>query len=125
MSSPDPRTPPPGFSPCERRILARLLELTTAAENALAALEPWQVRQKTEVRETVEWGPRYVPSVWFGKISEAKRKRYWRALGRLQSAGLVELIGNPKGTRMESVRFTEAGRAATERIEAATTKAKP
>ena len=115
LSSHTRRPESSGRPPSARGLVLRLLELTEAAEHAVRTVPAWRTWERDRHVEAVEWGPRYRPSVWFGRTTDAERKRLRRCLARLQAFGLVELIGSPGGRRLSNVRFTAAGRAAAER----------
>ena len=55
-----------------------------------------------------DFGPRYVPSEWFGDLVNKQRQAYLRAIGDLERAGLVEVLRSDGG-RLTNLRLTAKG----------------
>ena len=79
--------------------------------------ERWQINQ--------EFGPVYSTVRWFGALaaSERDRVRCLRCVYRLRDAGLVEVIKDRWGSKVERVRLTTAGSEAVAELRGAAAQA--
>jgi hypothetical protein len=91
-------------------ILIRVAEVHEEVRAAPAPPE-WRRWDFDRYRENVQYGPPYSTIRWFGALaaSEAQRVACLRTVRKLGDAGLLELIGNRWGGKLDRVRLTPAG----------------
>ena len=63
-----------------------------------------------EREEQQKFGPRFSSSEWFGASTLAERKRFSRAISRLEADGLIRATTGPAGRAVEWLRLTREGR---------------
>ena len=90
---------------------ARILVECRARHYAITvAAEPpdWKPYEVREHFDGVEHGPRYLPGEWFGRLSDAERQRYMRAVYDLDAEGLLVAF-KTEGGRLQRIKLTPAG----------------
>lgn len=94
---------------------AILIRVAEAHEEVRAAPVPpkWRAWDYDRYQKNLEFGPPYSTIRWFGTlaVTEAGRVACLRTVYRLADAGLLEVIKNEWGSKVERVRLTEAGMA--------------
>lgn len=68
--------------------------------------------ERVDFDELKRYGPRYLPSAWFGggrPLPEKHRVRYLRAVNRLIEAGLLAGTTSRDSNRLQHIKLTPAG----------------
>jgi len=106
---------------------AVLICVAEVHEEVRAAPPPpkWRAWDYDRYQENLELGPPYSTIRWFGALaaSEAQRVACLRTVYRLADAGLLEIMKNEWGSKLQRIRFTEAGQAVVAKLRNAGTPA--
>jgi hypothetical protein len=92
---------------------AVLLCVAEIHEEVRAAPPPpkWRAWDYDRYQENLEFGPPYSTIRWFGALaaSEAQRVACLRTVYRLADAGLLKVVKNEWGSKVERVKLTDRG----------------